>query len=170
MKWLNKLKEYAPDIASAVLTGGATLPALAMKAVAEATGASIGSLEDMGQVIESADPTVMLKITQANNNFKIRMAELGNELTATELGDVQHAREIHKHSIMPAVICVFLSISVVGFGAALMLVVIPEQNTRIIDTLFGSILTAWFGSINYWVSSTRSSADKNKMLGTRGRP
>ena len=72
IKWLDKLKEYAPDIASAVLTGGASLPMLAMKAVADATGVRVNSVEELGEVIEKASPEVMLKVTQANNAFKIR--------------------------------------------------------------------------------------------------
>jgi hypothetical protein len=161
MSWLDKLKDYAPDIAMAVLSGGATLPQLALKAVADATGKEVTSETQMADVIKSASPEVMLKVKQSNNSFKIRMAELANELTVTELGDVQHAREHNKHSMMPALICSFLSMSVVAFGAALLFVIIPEGNIRLIDTLFGAFITAWLGSMAYWNGSTRSSANKD---------
>jgi hypothetical protein len=161
MRWLDKLKEYAPDIAMAVLSGGATLPQLALKAVADATGKEVNNETQMADVINSASPEIMLKIKQSNNSFKIRMVELGNELTATELGDVQHARENNKHSIMPALICGFLSVSVVAFASALFVLTIPEGNVRLIDTLFGSFLTAWLGSVTYWIGTTRSSANKD---------
>lgn len=161
MSWLDKLKDYAPDIAMAVLSGGATLPQLALKAVADATGKEVTNETQMADVIKSASPEVMLKVKQSNNSFKIRMTELANELTATELGDVQHAREHNKHSIMPALICGFLSVSVVAFASALFVVTIPEGNVRLIDTLFGSFLTAWLGSVTYWIGTTRSSANKD---------
>jgi len=161
MKWLDKLKEYAPDIAMAILSGGATLPQLALKAVADATGQEVKDETQMADVIGTASPEIMLKVKQANNSFKIRMAELGNELTAAELGDVQHAREHNKHSIMPALLCGFLSVSVVAFAAALFAFKIPEDNIRLIDTLFGSFLTAWLGSVTYWIGTTRSSANKD---------
>lgn len=161
MKWLDKLKEYAPDIAMAILSGGATLPQLALKAVADATGQEVNDETQMSEVINSASPELMLKIRQSNNSFKIRMAELGNELTATELGDVQHAREHNKHSKMPELICVMLTLSMIGFAVALFFAEIPKDNVRLIDTLFGAFMTAWLGSINYWVSSTRSSANKD---------
>lgn len=161
MSWLDKLKEYAPDIAMAVLSGGATLPQLALKAVADATGQEVNDETQMAAVIENASPEVMLKVKQANNSFRIRMTELANELTATELGDVQHAREHNKHSDMPALICGFLSVSVVAFAATLFFVTIPEGNVRLIDTLFGSFLTAWLTSCAYWNGTTRSSANKD---------
>jgi hypothetical protein len=161
MNWLDKLKDYAPDIAMAVLSGGATLPQLALKAVADATGQEVNNETQMAEVIKAASPEVMLKVKQSNNSFRIRMTELANELTATELGDVQHAREHNKHSIMPELICGFLTISVVAFATTLFFIEIPKGNVRLIDTLFGAFLTAWLGSVNYWVSSTRSSANKD---------
>lgn len=167
MKWFDKLKDYAPDIAAAIFSGGATLPQLALRAISDATGQEISNESEMGAAIQSASPEVMLKIKQANTSFKIRMTELANELTVTELGDVQHAREQHKHSMMPALICGFLTIAVVSFGAALLFVSIPEANTRIVDTLFGTFLTAWLGSTTYWIGTTRSSAQKTEMINGR---
>lgn len=167
MKWLDKLMDYAPDIAGAILSGGATLPQLALKAVADATGLEVNDEEQMSIAIENASPEVMLKVRQANNSFKIRMAELANELTTAELGDVQHARERHKNSNMPAFICVFLTVAVISFAAALMFITIPEANVRIIDTLFGSVLTAWLGSLAFFNGTTRSSAQKNDALTRR---
>lgn len=167
MKWLDKLMEYAPDIAAAVLSGGATLPQLALKAIADATGQEVNDETQMAAAIQGASPEVMLKVKQANNSFKIRMAELANELTATELGDVQHARESHKDSNMPAFICISLTIAVISFAAALMFVSIPEENVRLIDTLFGSVLTAWLGSLAFFNGTTRSSGQKTQALTRR---
>ena len=77
MKWLDKLMEYAPDIAGAVLSGGVTLPQLALKAIADATGQEVSDETQAAEVIKNASPEVMLKVKQSNNSFKIRMAELG---------------------------------------------------------------------------------------------
>lgn len=76
MDWLNKLKQYAPDIAMAVATGGATLPQLAMKAVADAVGNDIKSESDLAAFVGSADQETMLKLKQANNDYKIKELEL----------------------------------------------------------------------------------------------
>ena len=161
MDWLNKLKEYAPSIAGVILSGGATLPQLAMKAISDVTGVEISNETQLANMVESASPEVMLKLKQADNSYKIRILELNNELASTELGDTQNARKQHQHSWMPALICGMLSISVIAFTASLMFIVIPEENTRIIDTLFGAFLTAWLSSISYWVGTTRTSADKD---------
>ena len=105
MNWLNKLKEYAPSIAGAILSGGATLPQLALKAISDATGVNVLNETDLADMVESASPEVMLKLKQANNSFKIRMRELNNELVSAN----------------------------------------------------------WISTVSYWVGTTRSSADKNKL-------
>ena len=164
MSWLNKLKDFAPEIATAVLTGGASLPSLAMKVASEALGIDIKTEDQLGKVIQSATPEQMFKLTQANNSFKLRMKELANDMTNAELGDVQDARKNHKDSNMPAAICITLTLSVIGFACALMVLDVPEANQRMLDTLFGSVLTAWLGSLAFFTGTTRSSGQKNSAL------
>jgi hypothetical protein len=162
MDWINKLKEYAPDIVTAVLTGGATLPQLALKAVADATGNEVNTQDDLQKAVESATPEMMLKITQANNQFKIRMRELDNEILSSELGDLANARDKHQHHHMPAIICVALTIMVAVGAYFLFTKVIPEANTTLANLLFGATLAKWGDSIAYWVGTTRSSANKDR--------
>jgi hypothetical protein len=162
MDWIKKLKEYAPDIVTAVLTGGATLPQLALKAVADATGNEVNTQDDLQRAVESATPEMMLKITQANNQFKIRMRELDNEIMSSELGDTQDARKNHKHSKMPAAICIGLSIVVTIISIALIFQSIPPDNSQMLNMLIGQIVAAWMASIAYWVGTTRSSANKDR--------
>ena len=162
MDWIKKLKEYAPDIVTAVLTGGATLPQLALKAVADATGNEVNTQDDLQRAVESATPEMMLKITQANNQFKIRMRELDNEILSSELGDLANARDKHQHHHMPAVICIALTV-MVGIGAFFLFTkVIPDANTTLANLLFGALLAKWGDSIAYWVGTTRSSANKDR--------
>ena len=105
-----------------------------------------------------SDPESRLKFLEQYNQHEERMSSM-------YLADVQHAREHNKHSLMPAIICCFLSVWLVAFGGCLMFVEVPEANQRIVDTLFGSYLTAWLSSIAYWVGSSRGSAEKDRRKG-----
>jgi len=163
MDWLKKLTSYAPDIAAAVLSGGATLPQLAIRAISDATGGVVSNEEQLRVAVEEASPEMMLKVTQANNSFKIRMKELDNELVASELGDTQNARSAHKHSRMPAAICIGLSIVVTVITLALIFAPIPIGNDQMLNMLVGQIVAAWMASIAYWVGTTRSSANKDRV-------
>lgn len=86
------------------------------------------------------------------------------ELDKAFLKDRQDAREQHKHSIMPSVIVVALTLMVAGMGAALFMSVIPEQNQTLANILFGAVLAKWADSVAYWVGSSRGSAEKSAKL------
>lgn len=164
MDWISKLKEYAPHIAGAVLSGGATLPSLAMKAIKDATGADVETETQLEALVSGSSPEEMIRLKQADNAFKIRMRELDQELDASELKDTQHAREQHKDSNMPSIICITLTLGLFAFVAALMIYEVPDNNRRMIDMIFGSYLTAWISSVAYFVGTTRGSSIKNAAL------
>jgi|TARA_R110002126_G_C10343087_1_gene490976 hypothetical protein len=163
MSWLKKLKEYAPEIATAILSGGTSLAPLAIKAIAEATGKPVADQKELKSLVENADPETMLLITGANNSFKIRMRELANDLTYAELADTQNARKHHKHSHMPSIIVLLLTAMVCWGGYGLFNSVVPDENTTLTNLLLGALLAKWGDSIAYWVGTTRSSANKNPL-------
>jgi len=164
MSWINKLKEYAPHIAGAVLSGGTTLPSLAMKVVSDISGHDIKDEVELESFVSSASPEQMLKIKQADNSFKIKMKELDNELIETQLGDVQNARKSHAQSKMPALICIALTLMVAACSALIFTLSIPEANKEIAYLLFGALLAKWGDSIAYWVSTSHSSSLKNSAI------
>lgn len=163
MEWTDKLKEYAPSIAAAILSGGATLPQLAFKAVSDAVGEDIASPDQLASIVESASPESMLKIKQADNAFKIRMRELDVELEQSELKNQEHARIHHKHSKMPSIITTGLTLLVSFLFYALFTFELPLRNQDVFYLLIGQASALWGASITYWVGTTRSSAVKTLM-------
>jgi|GEM_PF-2234136 len=84
MDWLKKLAGYAPDIVGAIVSGGATLPATAIRiASKELLGYETDDQNVLAKAVEAATPDEMLKLNQANNNFVIRKLELQNEEMAS---------------------------------------------------------------------------------------
>ena len=160
MDWAKKLLEYAPDIAGAILSGGTTLPALAIKAFKDATGEDVTSEADVAEVMKNLTPEQKIKLTNYNNTFKVDMKRLGLELDTAELSDSQHAREHNKHSKMPALIVSVLTIMVFVLTVLLVFHAVPDSNEAVFYMLIGQIVAAWMASIAYWVGTTRSSAQK----------
>lgn len=78
------------------------------------------------------------------------------------LADRQHAREMHQHSNMPALIAISLTVMVAGLGGMLFAGTIPEANTTIANIIIGGILAKWADSIAYFVGSSRGSAEKDR--------
>ncbi len=163
-QWLDKLKEYAPSIASAVLSGGVTLPQLAYKAISDVTGLDVQTIGQAQAAVESASPSELLALKQADNDFAIEMRKLDNELVGTELEDIQNARDSHKHSVMPAVICCSLTAMVGALMVALFKYEVPEANSSIVYMVIGQVITLWGGSVVYFIGTTRSSAVKTAAM------
>lgn len=99
MSWLQKLRDYAPDIAMAVATGGATLPQLAAKAVGDALGTDVKDQGQLQQVVQNASPEQMARIQEANHAFKIRMRELDVEQQKARLEDIQKEHQTTQDTI-----------------------------------------------------------------------
>ncbi len=130
--------------------------------------ATVLGVENEPQKIADAikhDPDALVKLKRYEMEHERELEKIQFQTLAVELKDIANARMHNKHSIMPLLICCYLSIAITVFTVMLMLMEIPPSNMRMIDTLFGSFLTAWLGSLTYWVGTTRSSADKTKLLG-----
>jgi len=146
--------------------------------VAGPAGAAVGALiaqamgvgespEEVSSAIKK-DPTSYLKLKALETEKELELARYEAETYKAELQGVQNARETHRHSPMPAVICICLTL-MVGLGAyALFTLSIPDENAEIAWLLFGTALAKWGDSIAYWVGSTRGSASKTMMMNPRG--
>lgn len=130
----------------------------AAQAVADIARGVTGQ-NDVAQAIRQVqkDPTAQLEFLKALEQNKYRLDEL-------YLADVADARDSHRQSIFPAVLCSYLTVGLTLFVMALIFIDIPQENMRMIDTVFGSYLTAWISSVGYWVGTTRGSSEKNRKL------
>jgi hypothetical protein len=92
MDWLKKLKEYAPDIAAAVVTGGASIPASVAKAVSKSLGSTVNDQTDLAVAIGGATHEQMLALKQENNNFVLEQMRL-------QLNDIQSSHHETQETI-----------------------------------------------------------------------
>ena len=165
LDWIKKIAGYAPDIAAAVATGGSSLAVTGLRIVSkELLGYETDNSDLVEKAVKNATPEQLLALKRCNNEFIVEMKRLENEANRDQLQDNQQTRVVHNHHWMPEAICVVLTLGMIAFTAALFVLTIPEANQRVLDTLFGAYLTAWLSSINYWVSSTRSSAEKSRTM------
>ena len=134
-------------------------------------GAGIGSIiasafgvEDEPSAIAKAiasDPEAAIKLKEIELNNKTELERIAVKKLSIELNDKQDAREKHKHSNMPAVITVMMTILASCYGVALFFVAIPDVNRDMINYFGGQLIALWFASIVYWTGTTRSSANKD---------
>jgi hypothetical protein len=163
MNWKSIVKSIAPVLGTAL---GGPMAGGAIKMLSTALlGNEKANEQELESFILGANPDQLLQIKQLDADFKLKMEELGVDVFKLEVEDRDSARKNNKDSNMPAILCLLLTAMVAGGLAALLIMVIPPDNANIIYMIFGQILTAWTASIAYWVGTTKSSSDKNKVLG-----
>jgi hypothetical protein len=110
------------------------------------------------------DPQALVKLKQFELENEQQIRDMAFKTLDVELKDKQSARLAHKESAMPAIICVALTLMVFLGGYAIFMTAIPDKNETLANLVFGALLAKWGDSIAYWVGTTRSSSDKNKLL------
>lgn len=61
-------------------------------------------------------------------------------------------------------ICLILTCMVGAIVLGEFFLHVPTENQRVIDTMSGSIITAWFGALAYFTNHTASSAAKTEII------
>jgi len=159
MSWKKTLASIAPTLATAL---GGPFAGAATKFLA---GKFLGD-EDLGepeldQFISTASPDLLLDIKNADNEFKLSMEKMGVDVFQIEANDKKNARAEHKHSYMPAVLSVGLSLVVAGIVYMLFYLSPPEGSRDVLFMLLGVVIKEWGGAMQYWFGTTRSSANKD---------
>lgn len=137
-------------------------------------GGAIGSLvantlgvdskpEKVAEAIKN-NPEALLKIEELEKQNEADIRKHAFLVLDAELKDKQSAREHHKHSPMPGIICGAVTFMVAVGAYLLFTIEIPQDNREIAYLLFGTLLAKWGDSIAYWVGTTRSSAEKTRLL------
>ena len=159
--WKDTLAAIAPTLATAI---GGPIAGGAVKFLSGKLLGEDATEDDLKNFITGASPEQLAQVKKLDNDFKLEMEKLGVDVFAMEVKDRDSARVNHKDHPMPMVICLLLTVLVAVGAYGLMTIVVPEQNANIVFMLFGQIVTAWGSSIAYWVGTTKSSSDKNKIM------
>ena len=165
MDWIKKIAGYAPDIAGAILSGGATLPATALRIVSkELLGYESDSEDIVSKAVNNASADDLLKLRQANNDFIVRKIQLENDELANQRRDTQNARREHKGHWMTWLLPLLLFVLFSAMSWALVKFAIPESNRDLLIFMTGQVSGFMAAGVTYWLGSSRGSAEKSANL------
>lgn len=105
-----------------------------------------------------------LKLTEAEHNKEIKLAELTQAQLQTEADDKKNARAEHKLSLMPAMLSLLLTCFIAGIVFLLFYVEMPEGSKEVLFMLLGIVVKEWGGAMQYWFGTTRGSEEKTRLL------
>lgn len=166
MDWKSLLSTVAPWIGTAI---GGPLGGMAVTAVGNALGLDKATESSLKQALSGVTPEQMLALKQADNDFALKMQQLGfSDLEALEkiaADDRASARvmQTSTRSRMPAIITMFLSVleAVVMLGKMAGYLHVTDPDTA---QMIGALNTVWIASISFWVGTTHDSGRKTELL------
>ena len=162
MSWKDTLAAIAPTLATAL---GGPMAGAATKFIADKLlGNEDASQDDIESAILNASPADLTKLKELDNEFKLGMRKLDIDIFGLTVEDKGNAREHNKDSNMPAVLSVSLTLFIIGIVCALFYIEPPKGAESVLFMLLGVVIKEWSNSMHYWYGTTRSSAEKTKLL------
>ena len=124
-------------------------------------------VENTPDAIQQAmlDPGKAAEIVKFELEHKTELAQIALEHARLEIGDIQNARAVHKDSIVPALLSFILLAICASLLFCIIFVSVPESSEGILIQSFGTFLGFLGLALNFWYGTTRSSQNKDKLLG-----
>lgn len=162
-KALQVLKTVAPTLATAV---GGPFGSLAAMALSAALGTPANDPKAAETALLSATPDTLLALRKAEQDFEVRMRELGISEDKLVFDDIANARsrEIAVRDTTPRNLAYGVT---VGFFGTLLFMLIngkPATGGDALLVMLGSLGTAWAGVIAYFFGSSTGSARKDATI------
>lgn len=168
--WKKTLAAVAPSIATAL---GGPMAGVAVSIAAKALGMDPAKTDEgaLQAAIMSGDTNILLKLKEADQNFKIEMKRLEVDIHRIDSTDRDSARKLAMaKGLIPQVI--ISSIFMCGFVWVLGLIfngeVIPEEMREPAMYLLGILSAGIMQIMNFWFGS--SSGSKEKDLNMAAKP
>lgn len=172
MDWQAMVKVVAPWIGTAI---GGPLGGMAVEAAANALGLEgEKTVEGLKQVLAGATPEQALALKKADQEFALRMQELGykriGDLEAIAAGDRKDARGMQKatRSRVPAILSVLVTVGYFSILLGMLTGQLHVSDTQALLLMLGSLSTGWGMVMAFWFGTTYDSGRKTEMLTQRG--
>jgi hypothetical protein len=170
-----QLGQWAPAIGTALagVTGGISAPiGIALGALAKVFGLPEDSKPDDILNAITADPQARLKIMQAENEFKVKMAEIKIQELGLHLDDSQDARKMRvehekvtgKGDLNLYILAWVVVAGFFGLVLALLNIELPKDQNGVVFMLFGSLATGFGQVLQFFFGSSKGSTDKTELL------
>lgn len=164
--------KLAPTIAAGI---GGPLAGSAVAALEGVFGVNTeGSTADkqnaLAAAISGATPDQLLALKKADQDYQVKMTELGfnntedMEKLAANDRDSARKREMDVKDKTPRNLAYLITSGFFGVLAFLMLAKVPAESRDILNIMLGSLGTAWVATVTYYFGSSAGSDAKTQLL------
>ena len=170
--WKSIVRTVAPTI-GIVLSGGNPLVGMGIKAVSNALfGKPDASEDEISTALQNASSEDSIKLKTADHAFKTKMAEIGldkEKLAFADVADarsrqIEHEKTTGKSDVNLYVLSWVVIAGFLGVIGMLCFKTLPTDSSGVIFMLFGTLATGFGQVLQYFFGSSKSSADKTKLI------
>lgn len=157
------LGTLAPMLGTAI---GGPFGALAGAALSQALGVSPDDAKATEAALLGASPDTLLKVKQAEQDFTVKMRELGISEEKLVFDDIANARgrEIALKDQTPAILAYVITVGFFGTLGFMLWFGKPAVGGDALLVMLGSLGTAWAGVVAYYFGSSSGSARKDATI------
>lgn len=167
MNWRDTLRELAPTVAGAL---GGPFAMTAVSIVADLLGVEADE-KQIGDLVASGDPEVLLKLRDAEQRFTVELERLGVERERLQHANTASARDLGKSRGLKAqyaLSSVFIAGYFVVFAGFIWALVeqteIDQSFALLFATLLGVMTKAVADILNFWFGGSAGLKDSNDAL------
>ncbi|MCX8501915.1 MAG: hypothetical protein ORO03_09525 [Alphaproteobacteria bacterium] len=165
INWKSIVGTVAPSIATAL---GGPLSGMAVGYLAKALlGKDAASEKEVATAVAAQDPELLLKLKAAENEFQIKLAEVGLGLEQLKAKDRDGARqrEMTLRDSMPKILAISVTLGFFAMLGTMALVALPNANRDLLNVMLGALGAAWTSIVAYFFGSSSGSVEKTRLLG-----
>ena len=158
--WKSAVRSVAPILGTSL---GGPIGGAATKMISNALlGKEDGTEDEISMAMQTASPEALVALKEADNSFKMKMKELGIKEKDLVFGDKRSAREMNARTKArtPSILAYILTVMVGCMVYGLMKWTLPEGNVNVINIVFGSVMTAWIGAMQFFHGATIKDDDR----------
>lgn len=167
MDWTTILRTVAPWLGTAI---GGPLGGMAVEAAANALGLSSKTTDGLKQALSGATPEQMLALKTADQDFALKMQELGfkqlSDMEALAVGDRKDARSMQSttRSYVPAILSLVVTGGYLTILIGMMVGYFKADDNQAMLLMLGSLGTGWGVVMAFWFGTTSDSGRKTELL------
>lgn len=177
--WKKVLGTVAPWIGAAAAGGVPALVGMAANQLGNAFGKNVdGTVEAIAQAVSGATPEQMIALKNSDNDFKIKMQELGFQniqaIDKIAADDRASARAMHMAVRDMSTPVLSYLVVVAFFGVIYMILTqainVPPELRDVVMVLIGTLASAFTQVLNFRFGTSAGSKDKTDIIKAMGAP
>jgi hypothetical protein len=164
MKWKKLVSAVAPSLAAAL---GGPLAGMATKQIATALlGKEDAKESEIEAAIVNGGPDTLIKLKELDQQFQIKMQELGIEVEKLDIQDRANARarEIAVRDWVPQTLAIANTVAFLVLLFWMFTGVLPAENSTAFNILLGLLGGAQTSILQYYFGSSRGSSSKDTTI------